>query len=326
VEACDSFASTNRDSTALAFKIIGMRGSVRYVAKNFPEKTGVTGSCRLGPPIGEGTLVVARADGGAGMRTRAFIFLVVGIGSTILLFGFFLAGGMLLMRMIQREQQDAQKKTDFFDNVSHELRTPLAGIRLNAELLSQGRIPDEKRRKGALEAILIESDRLGDMVESLLNFRRLEKGTYRYKMESFNLADFVKAESELQAIDALSKGRANVVVREPGVVVEADQHAVRHIGSNLVTNALKYSEGPIDIEVDGAEIHYMDRGPGIPHGDEERIFDRFYRVESSVAQTVSGTGLGLPIARALARGMGGDVVYSHRPGGGSIFTFKFRRG
>ena len=68
----------------------------------------------------------------------------------------------------------------------------------------------------------------------------------------------------------------------------------------------------------------MDRGPGVPDGDEERIFERFYRVDNSLTRTTSGSGLGLCISRALARGMGGDLTYSHRPGGGSVFTLTLK--
>ena len=80
----------------------------------------------------------------------------------------------------------------------------------------------------------------------------------------------------------------------------ADKDAIRQIGINLVTNAVKYAEGEIDIEVEGATIHYMDRGPSIPPGDRERIFERFYRVDNSLAQKTSGSGLGLSIARWIA--------------------------
>ena len=69
----------------------------------------------------------------------------------------------------------------------------------------------------------------------------------------------------------------------------------------------------------------MDRGPGIPFDAEDRIFERFYRIDNSLTRTASGMGIGLPISRALARGMGGDLMYSRRPGGGSVFTLTLKR-
>ena len=232
-------------------------------------------------------------------------------------------GWAVLIRS-RRERKLSQLKTDFIDNVSHELRTPLAGIRLNAELLAEDRIGDKTRRRGALEAILIESDRLSNMVENLLDFSRLEKGSRRYAITTFDLSGFISAPAEIQAIHAISNGRVRVTAKEPGVKVEADMDAIRQIGTNLVANALKYSDGEIDLEVDGPCIRYMDRGPGIPHGDEERIFERFYRVDNSLTRRTGGSGLGLTIARALARGMGGDLTYAHREGGGSVFTLHLK--
>ena len=210
-------------------------------------------------------------------------------------------------------------KTDFIDNLSHELRTPLAGIRLTAELLADGRIPEGERRQGALKSILTESDRLSRMVSELLDFSRLEKGTRRYAIETFDLAAFASDAAEAQAAAAISNGRARVSVRS-GATVSADKDAIRQIATNLVANAVKYSEGEIDIEVEGNEIRFMDRGRGVPPECAERIFERFYRVDDSLTRKEGGSGLGLPIARALARGMGGDVTYSPRPGGGSVFT------
>ena len=92
----------------------------------------------------------------------------------------------------------------------------------------------------------------------------------------------------------------------------------------LISNALKYAEGAIEIVVKGNTLRCMDRGPGVPRGDEERVFERFYRADDSLARRVDGSGLGLAIARGLARGMGGDLAYAHRPGGGSVFTLTLK--
>ena len=227
-------------------------------------------------------------------------------------------------RRLSLERRDARKKADFFDNVSHELKTPLAGIRLNAELLSQGRIPDAELRQGALNAIIVESDRLGKMVDELLDFSRLEKGSHRYNLETFDLAEFALDPAEVQGVAGASQERAKVRSVGPNAVVLADKDAIRQIGIILVSNSLKYAEGDIDIEVEGRAVRYMDRGPGVPRGDEERIFERFYRCDSSLSSKNSGSGLGLSIARSLARGMGGDLTYTHRPGGGSVFTLKLK--
>lgn len=104
---------------------------------------------------------------------------------------------------------------------------------------------------------------------------------------------FATQDSERQAVTAISQGRARITAKGEGTPVMADKGAIRQIGVNLVTNAFKYSTGGIEIEVAGPEIRYMDRGPGIPRESEDRIFERFYRVDNSLAQATSGSGLGL---------------------------------
>ena len=322
---CGEIAAKNNSADdALVFAVDDKDGRRLYSSSDFPVGARVTGTCELGPPLLPGTLTVARADGGAAARSRAIRLVAIGGCIVVLLVASLLAAGVYFVHTLHHERQDALRKTDFLDNISHELKTPLAGIRLNAELLEQGRIGDERLRRGALEAILIESDRLTQMVDKLLNFSRIEKGTYRYDIEEFDLAEFIESPSETQGIAAISQGRATVRVAGACAIVAADKNAVRQIGINLVTNAMKYTEGPIEIEATGNELRYLDRGPGLPPGDEERVFERFYRADNSLTNKIAGSGLGLAIARSLARGMGGDVTYSHRPGGGSIFTLKLK--
>jgi len=304
----------------VAFAVRDREGAPLYATGDWPSPPGLVAECPLGPPLGGGTLAVARADGGKAMRTRTVAVVATGATLLFLLVAALVSGGLLFVRTLRRERQALRMKTDFVDNISHELRTPLAGIRLNAELLAEGRIPDAERRRGALASILTEADRLGRMVVELLDFSRLEKGTRRYALESFDLADFASSAAETEGVASISGGRARIAVKGPGARVSADRDALRQICVNLVTNAVKYSEGAIDIEVEGLAIRVMDRGPGVPPGCEARIFERFYRVDDSLARRENGSGLGLFIARALARGMGGDLVYAPRPGGGSVFT------
>lgn len=324
-ELCDSVRAAQKDvRDKSAFVVCNADGAVLYATPNYPKVSTLTAEAHLPPPFGDGFLRVAPADGGAAVRAHAIRLLSLGALMLALLVCTLSTGGIMLVQGLRRERHDARRKADFIDNVSHELKTPLAGIRLNAELLAEGRIADEARRRSAINAIITESDRLSNMVTELLDFSRLEKGTWHYKIETFDLAAFATQDSERQAVAAISRGRARITVKGEGTPVMADKGAIRQIGVNLVTNALKYSTGGIEIEVAGPEIRYMDRGPGIPRESEDRIFERFYRVDNSLAQATSGSGLGLPIARSLARGMGGDIVYSPRPGGGSVFTLKLK--
>lgn len=323
---CEKVRSARKHaSRQSAFAVCDMDGTTYYETADYPDQSDLVAEVHLPPPLGEGFLRVVPADSGASVRVRAFRILALGAALLILLVCTLAAGGLLLVRGIRRERRDARRKTDFIDNVSHELKTPLAGIRLNAELLAEGRIADEAKRRGAVNAIIVEADRLSHMVSELLDFSRLEKGSRRYCMETFDLAAFATQDAEAQAVAAISHGRARITVKGAQVLVTADKDAIRQIGANLVTNAVKYSDGDIDIEVEGPETRFMDRGPGVPNGDEERIFERFYRVDNSLTRTTGGNGIGLCISRALARGMGGDLTYSRRPGGGSVFTLTLRK-
>ena len=230
-------------------------------------------------------------------------------------------GGLALLRAARRERLDALRKTDFVDNVSHELKTPLSGIRLSAELLAEGRLPDGPRRDKALRSILAESDRLDRLVSNLLDFGRLERGRRRFDLQRVDLAALL----ENMQVEAAAGG-FDLQPGERGLAALADPDALRRILSNLLDNAAKYApDAPPEIVVRGAgngavELVVADRGPGVPPGLEEKVFERFFRADDSLARRANGSGIGLSLARGLARGMGGDLTYRPRPGGGAEFV------
>ena len=233
-------------------------------------------------------------------------------------------GGLALLRAARRERLDALRKTDFVDNVSHELKTPLSGIRLSAELLAEGRLPDGPRRDKAVRSILAESDRLDRLVSNLLDFGRLERGRRRFDLRPVDLAALLE---EMGAEGDPTTRHSSFVTRhcERGLAALADPDAVRRILSNLFDNAAKYAPGaPPEVTVraaeSGVEVVVADRGPGVPPGLEEKVFERFFRADDSLARRANGSGIGLSLARGLARGMGGDLVCRPREGGGAEFV------
>ena len=267
---------------------------------------------------------------------------VLAVGGT--LFGLLLlclaGGGLALLRAARRERLDALRKTDFVDNVSHELKTPLSGIRLSAELLAEGRLPDGPRRDKAVRSILAESDRLDRLVSNLLDFGRLERGRRRFDLQRVDLGELLG--EMLNDECRMPNGGANIQHSafsiqhcERGLAALADPDAVRRILSNLFDNAAKYAPGaPPEVTVraagtarsessphrGGVEVVVADRGPGVPPGLEEKIFERFFRADDSLARRANGSGIGLSLARGLARGMGGDLTCRPRPGGGAEFV------
>ena len=243
------------------------------------------------------------------------------------LFILFAAGALMLVVDAWRARRDSERKTSFVSNVSHELKTPLTSIRLCAEMLSEGRAKDEAARARYLDVITKESGRLARLVDNVLDFGRLEQNRRKYDLSDVDLCDLVRGAAESQRSRVESAGMAlSVEIAEVPVVRRVDGDAVSQIVVNLIDNAVKYAADgkQLDVRVaaDGTVI-VADRGPGIPKRDRERVFERFYRCDDSLAAKSSGSGLGLSIARRLAEGMGGHLVCMARAGGGAEFRLSF---
>jgi signal transduction histidine kinase len=239
-----------------------------------------------------------------------------------------LAGGLLLLRQAQRSGEEARQKTSFVANVSHEFKTPLTTIRLYSELLEQGRVPDEERRGEYLRTIGRETQRLARLVNNALDFSRLEQGRKRYQLEPVEL---VAELSRLLDTQLPRFAEAGLALRRelPGAPLTAtvDRDAVEQVVLNLLDNACKYAAGGGEVIValapragGSAELRVLDRGPGVPPEHRERIFEKFHRVDETLTAEKHGAGLGLSIARQLARGLGGELRYEPRAGGGSAFV------
>jgi signal transduction histidine kinase len=219
-------------------------------------------------------------------------------------------------------------KADFVATVSHELRTPITPIKGYARLLaSRGDRMEPARRLHALQTIEDRADHLSRLVDDLLMASRVG-GTETSKLAvnrgSEDLRNIVR-----QAVTAYPLLSDRLEVRLPAhpVPISCDDIRAVQCLANLVGNAEKYSaEGtPIVVEIiDGADegaprVLVTDRGRGIPAAELERIFERFHRVEDPFTMTTGGSGLGLFIARELARAMGGDITVKSVPGEGSTF-------
>jgi signal transduction histidine kinase len=252
-----------------------------------------------------------------------------GVVTWLLIFIMFVsiaAGGTLVVRSASAELKLAQQKTTFVANVSHELKTPLTSIRMFAEMLRDGRQPDEEKRKQYFDIMTSETERLTRLINNVLDFARAEQGKKRYTMRSCDLVGLASGMVESQRARLEGGGfTVGFLARADRLTVRADEEAIKQALVNLLSNAEKYSDQTRDIEVsvgreDGkAVISVSDRGVGIRAGEAEKIFSEFYRVDDALTSRVKGTGLGLTIARRIARDHGGDIVYAPREGGGSTF-------
>jgi signal transduction histidine kinase len=232
----------------------------------------------------------------------------------------------LMARAIRREAGVARLQSEFVAAVSHEFRSPATTIRQMAEMLALGRVRDHARQQEYYAMLMSEASRLQRLVETLLDFGRMEAGAERYTVADvhvWSVADRVLAELQPQ----LREAPGRVDVNGPrDVVFRGDEAAIVLALRNLVDNALKYStpRSPVSVrwqEIGGrVELSVRDRGDGIPPSEHRVIFDRFVRGRGAINASIRGTGLGLAMVRRIATAHGGQVLLASEPGCGSTFT------
>jgi two-component system phosphate regulon sensor histidine kinase PhoR len=225
----------------------------------------------------------------------------------------------------RQEAEDARHiKNDFVSMVSHELRTPLTSIAGFAETLSRSwdTLTQEEIAE-FLGYIGKQSAYLGDLVEDILVIPRLEAGRLRFREDLFDLGTMIEEVAFL--IFPPGGGREASVSIPRGVRARADAKRVQQVVRNLLENARKYGGDQILVEGvphgDQYVVVVSDNGPGVPDASANSIFEHFEQVSKGDSRSSSGIGLGLPIARSLARAMGGDVWYERRFPTGSRFCF-----
>ncbi len=244
----------------------------------------------------------------------------------ILIVAFILSGSYFVARAVMRELQVARLQSDFVSAVSHEFRTPLASLRQLSELLTDGRVPDEKRH-GYYEALRRASERLYRLVENLLDFGRMEAGARQYRFELLDTAPFFRAVVEEFAQEARERGYG-VDIAQPGALppVRADREALGRALWNLLDNAVKYSPQNKTVWAEATRegarvvIRVRDQGLGIAPHEQQRIFDKFVRAASADAAAAKGTGLGLTMVQHIVAAHGGQVRVDSELGVGSTFT------
>jgi signal transduction histidine kinase len=244
----------------------------------------------------------------------------------LILFVSIVSGGAIVLRSAHAEVKLAQQKTSFVANVSHELKTPLTSIRMFAEMLREGRQPDESKRKRYLDIMTSETERLTRLINNVLDFSRMGQGKKHYKVRICDVVALCEDVVENQRARLENNGFAvTFTAHADQVFVRADEEAVKQALVNLLSNAEKYSAEikQIDVDITGEAgsvlIRVSDRGVGIPPGEGEKIFTEFYRVDDALSSRARGTGLGLTIARRILRDHNGDIRYTPRDGGGSTF-------
>jgi signal transduction histidine kinase len=251
--------------------------------------------------------------------------LVLLIAAALAAIGF---GGWVVFADARRQLALAQKKTDFVSNVSHELKTPLTSIRMFAEMMQGGNVAEEKRPQ-YLRIIVAEAERLTRLINNVLDFARLERKQKRYDFRPLDLHEVLARTWEGHELHLREQGfTTSWQASPPPYPVRGNKDALAQIIVNLLSNAEKYSADRKEIELhsylteNSVHVSVLDRGSGVPAGEETKIFEAFYRAHDSLASGIQGSGLGLTLAQRLAKEHGGEITYQAREGGGSNVTLR----
>ena len=233
---------------------------------------------------------------------------------------------LLVMNDVTRIKQLEEMRKEFVANVSHELKTPVTSIMGYVETLRGGALDYPEKAREFLEVMFRQTRNLTALIDDLLTLSRVEDGSRRFHKERFPLLDLLSSAVSVCRQKAKNKNMEIEVDCSPEPSVLAHPVLLEQAVTNLIGNAVKYTPEGTKISVKGYSrdnqiiIEVTDQGHGIPLADQERIFERFYRVDKARSRDMGGTGLGLSIAKHIAQVHGGTVSLDSREGEGCTFT------
>ena len=238
------------------------------------------------------------------------------------------AGAVIVLHDITDLRKLERVRRDFVANVSHELRTPLTAIQGFSETLLAGAIDDPQNRVRFLEIILDHSRRLARLTEDLLMLSKMDADRLELEIHRLSVSQFVESCVETAQRPADDKNLRISVNLAPSLPdIAADRRRLAEVLQNLLDNAIQYTPAggqiTLSASANNGEVTFTvaDTGIGIPHADQPRIFERFYRVDAARSREVGGTGLGLSIAKHLVEVHGGRIWVESAVGQGSRFHF-----
>lgn len=235
---------------------------------------------------------------------------------------------MIVLRDLSEIRRHEKQQREFVSNVSHELRTPITSVRATAEALLAGARKDDDLVDCFLNTIVSESVRLSTLIEDLMDIAKRDSGITRIERADVDVAAVVER--------AVAVVRPHAVEKEVRLDVEVpdrltgycDQTQIAQLVQNLLDNAVKYTPAGGRVAVSARRedskllICVKDTGIGIPQGEVDRIFERFYRVDKARSRRLGGTGLGLSIVKNIVESHNGEIIVDTQLGKGSTFTVK----
>jgi signal transduction histidine kinase len=237
-----------------------------------------------------------------------------------------IVGVSKIARDISEKKLEENRKNDFIGMVSHELKTPLTSLTALIQVLSlKLKTTNDSFLTGATEKAAIQAKKMATMINGFLNVSRLESGKLLIEKRQFEIRGLINeviAEAQL-----VSTGSNMEFISGKELNVFADADKIGSVISNLIGNAVKYSERGSAITIEciqteaGCQVSVRDEGIGINEQDIDRLFERYYRVETSDTRHISGFGIGLYLSSEIVKRHGGSIWAESEPGKGSTFYF-----
>jgi signal transduction histidine kinase len=249
------------------------------------------------------------------------------LAGLVLLAMLLVAGTYLIARAATRELAVARLQSDFVGAVSHEFRTPLTSLRQLTEVLRDGRVASDDRRQTYYDAMVRQTERLHQLVESLLDFGRMEAGRSPYRLEPLDACAWVSSVVDQFSRENAGRGyQVDLDIKGTAATIAADAPALTNALWNLLENAVKYSPECRTVWVSAEReqhrlvVRVRDRGLGIPPEEQKEIFRKFVRGSGAKVLGIQGTGIGLAMVDHIVKAHGGEVLVESEPGAGSTFT------
>jgi signal transduction histidine kinase len=275
------------------------------------------------------------------MTAIGIVMLAIGGGLDNIVLGLLLlafcttaiTGYILGSIFVSRGASQARFQNDFLSSVSHELRTPLTSISMFIEALRDKRLTDPQEHESCLELLAREVQRLGALVEQLLELTRMESGQVTLMREPVPVSDIIEdAMVSFNAASLTERMQVDIEHDDPDLAIVGDRETLARAVSNLLVNAWKYSDPDdrrIRLIVESHDRHIdisvIDNGHGIPRQEQRQVFERFARGRRAIDGQQTGSGLGLAMVRAIIRAHRGKIELRSRVGEGSEFRIRLRR-
>ncbi|MGZ6004535.1 MAG: ATP-binding protein [Candidatus Saccharimonadales bacterium] len=243
-------------------------------------------------------------------------------------------GAIEVFRDITLEQEVDRMKSEFISLASHQLRTPLSAIKTYSHMLSDGFMGElNSSQKGALNTIIGASNRMNELISTLLNITRIESGTIAVTPKTIQINRVI--EELMPELSLMATGKSiRLSMNTKGAsstTIKTDPLIVKEILTNLVSNAIKYTpdEGKVDIIIHprrtNIQIEVHDSGWGIPKEFQDQVFSKFFRAQNIVKRETTGTGLGLYLVKGLVDALGGEIWFTSDENVGTSFYFTIPR-